>query len=109
MAQCQPKYLQLLHLGCWTLCHLWHMLQSMSTSRQAQERIDYRHDVEFYAELDEDLSFMRELEDSAGNIVQVVFSWVYGFPEVVGVIRDDTLCENFSHADATRWCSELKE
>ena len=77
-------------------------------SRQAQERYDYLHDEAFYDD-GEDPSFMRELEDSAGNIVQVVFTWVYGFPEVVGVIRDDTLCENFSHADATRWCSELKE
>jgi len=84
-------------------------MQSMSTVRQAQERYDNRHDDEFYAELDEDTSFMRELEDSTGNIVQVVFDWVYGFPEVVGVIRDDTLCENFSRADAARWCSELKE
>ena len=84
-------------------------MQSMSTSRQAQERIDYRHPADFNDPLDEDTSFMRELEDSTGNIVQIVFDWVYGFPEVVGVIRDDTLCENFSRADAARWCSELKE
>ena len=82
-------------------------LRNQRTFAAAQARRDASEPRSFWDDEDEDVSQVSIQEDGNGDDVEVVFQMWCGFADIIGVIRDGRLCENFSQVDAARWCKNI--